>query len=71
MCHQVNSGSGQHSHRADNPTGHHGDCCCGHNRAPRRFPTKEEIREELKEYLKQLKAETRGVEEKLAELGEG
>jgi hypothetical protein len=36
--------------------------------AQRRFPTREEIVKKLEEYLKQLRAEARGVEERLAEL---
>ena len=70
MCHQVSCGCEQHSHGVQNPGWHHGHCCCGHDNVPRRFPTKQEIREELTEYLNQLKAEAKGVEEKLAELGE-
>jgi len=34
----------------------------------RHFPTREEIVEELEEYLKQLRAEAKGVEERIAEL---
>jgi len=47
---------------------HHWGCCCGAGYAPRRFPTREEIIEEMEEYLKQLKAEAKGIEERLAEL---
>jgi len=34
----------------------------------RRFPTRNELISELEEYLKQLKAEMKGVEERIAEL---
>ncbi len=68
MCHQVSCGCEQHSHGVQNPTWHHGNCGCGHSQAIRRFPTKQEIKEELTEYLQQLKAEAKGVEEKLANL---
>jgi hypothetical protein len=37
---------------------------------PRRFLPKEEIIEELEEYLKQLKAEAKGVQDRIAELRE-
>ena len=62
---------------------HHSGCCCydcgchhsgrmhGHGLGEfgqRRFPTREEIIEDLEEYLKQLKAEAKGVEERIAEL---
>jgi len=68
MSHQISCGCEQHSHGIQNLTGHQSHCCCSHNRAPRRFPTKQEVREELTEYLQQLKAEAKGVEEKLAEM---
>jgi len=45
---------------------HHGHGLGGFEQ--RRFPTREEIIEGLEEYLKQLKAEAKGVEERLAEL---
>jgi hypothetical protein len=45
---------------------HHGHGLGGFGQ--RRFPTREEIIEGLEEYLKQLKAEAKGVEERLAEL---
>jgi hypothetical protein len=55
------------------------DCGCHHSGrihhrhgfggfGQRRFPTREEIIAELEEYLKQLKAEAKGVEERIAEL---
>jgi hypothetical protein len=34
----------------------------------RRFPTKEEMIAEMEEYLNQLRAEVKGVEERLVEL---
>ena len=46
---------------------HHGGCCHpGHEL--RRFPTREETIAWMEEYLKQLRAEAKGVEERLAEL---
>ena len=68
MYHQGNCGCEQHSHGGPGPSWHHGHCCCGQDTPHRRFPTKQEIKEELTEYLKQLKAEAKGVEERLADL---
>jgi len=69
MCHHPDYGCEQHSHHAP-PHGwhHHRGCCCGTGYTARRFPTREEIIEELEEYLKQLKAEAKGVEERIAEI---
>jgi len=69
MCHHPDYGCEQHSHHAP-PHGwhHHRGYCCGTGYTPRRFPTREEIIEELEEYLKQLKAEAKGVEERIAEI---
>jgi len=69
MCHQGDCGCDQRFHHAPHRGWHHHwGCCCGPGYAPRRFPTKEEIIEELEEYLKQLRAEAKGVEERIAEL---
>ena len=67
MCYQVACGGGQHAHVPGGGWHHYRGCCCGTGCAQRHFPTREEIIEELEEYLKQLKAEARGVEERLAE----
>ena len=49
--------------------GYHGTGCCSATGHPqRRFPTREEIIAQLEEYLKQLQAESKGVEERIAEL---
>lgn len=69
MYHQVNCGCEHHSHGGPGSSWYHSHCCCGGDTPHRRFPTKQEIKEELTEYLKQLKAEAKGVEEELADLG--
>jgi len=61
MCHQYDC-SGGHHHRG---------CCCGAGYTQRHFPTREESIEELQEYLKQLKAEAKGVEERIADFRKG
>jgi len=68
MCHSAECGCERHARPA--PAYHHqgGCCCCGSGDAPRRFRTREEIAGELEEYLKQLRAEAKGVEERIAEL---
>jgi hypothetical protein len=71
MCHQISCGCEQPFNGIQNFTSHQSHCCCSHNRAPHRFPTRQEVREELTEYLQQLKAEAKGVEEKLAEMETG
>jgi hypothetical protein len=68
MCYQVDCGGGQHARVPRGGWHHHWDCCCAPGYAQRRFPTREEVIEELEEYLKQLRAETKGVEERIAEL---
>jgi len=68
MCNQVNCGCDQPSHGLLDSSRHKSHCGCGQNLPHRRFSTKQEIREELREYLQQLKAEAKGVEEKLADL---
>ena len=77
MCQGANYGFGGHHgdcgyehpgyHATMEQWPHHGGCC--HPRhGLRRFPTREEMIAEMEEYLKQLQAETKGVEEYLAEL---
>ena len=69
MCHHPDYGCEQRLHHAQRPGLHqHWGCRCGPGHAPQRFPAREEIVEELEEYLKQLRAEARGVEERIAEL---
>jgi len=76
MCQGSNYGFGGHQEDCDcGHPGHHGmgeqqhhERCCHPGFGQRRFPTREEIIEGLEEYLKQLKAEVKGVEERLAEL---
>lgn len=71
MCHHPNYGCEQHFYHAYYPSEHHQrGCCCGRDYVPRRFLPKEEIIEELEEYLKQLKAEAKGVQDRIAELRE-
>ena len=69
MCHLVDYGCPHYSYSTLASSRHHGHCGCGQDLPPRRFPKKQEIKEELTEYLQQLKAEAKGVEERLAELG--
>ncbi|RLC66523.1 MAG: hypothetical protein DRH97_06300 [Chloroflexi bacterium] len=69
MYHDSECGCEQHSRQTPQHGMHHQrGCCCGSGYAPRQFPTREEIVEKLEEYLKQLRAEARGVEERIAEL---
>ena len=69
MCHHPNYGCEQHFHHAPQRDWHHRcSCCCGPEYTPRRFLTREEIIEDMEEYLKQLRAEVKGVEERIAEL---
>ena len=67
MCHQIECGCGHHAH-IPAAGWHHWGWCCGTGYASRRFPTRAESIEELEQYLKHLKAEAKGVEERLAEL---
>jgi hypothetical protein len=72
MCHHPDCGCEQHFHHAPPRGWHHRwGCCCRPGYAPRRFPTKEEIIEDLEEYLKQLRAEAKGVEERITDLKKG
>jgi hypothetical protein len=51
------------------------DCGCGGHHGgglmQRRFVSKEEVTNQLEDYLKQLKAEAKGVEERIAEIKKG
>jgi len=68
MCHQVNCGYGQHFRQAPYCGWYHHRVRCSPVCAWRSFPTREETIEELEEYLKQLKAEAKGVEDRITEL---
>ena len=62
-------GHGHSPHHTSGEVGHHqSGCCCGAGHGFRQFPTKEEMIARLEDYLKNLQAETKGVEEHLAEL---
>jgi hypothetical protein len=71
MCHQSDCSGGQHASVLGGGWRHHRGCCCDTGYTQRHFPTKEESIEELQEYLKQLKAEAKGVEERIAEFRKG
>jgi len=63
------SGCGCEMHTNEKSSHHHEGCSCGHHgHSPRRFPTSEEIIQEMEDYLKQLRAEAKGIEERLAEM---
>jgi len=47
---------------------YHWGCCCASGHPFRRFPTREEGVTQLEEYLESLKAEVKGVEERIVEL---
>ena len=69
MCHDTECGCGQHGHHAATSKGtYNSDCSCmpGHGR--RRFFTHKEVIAELEEYLNNLRAEIKGVEERIAQL---
>jgi len=69
MCHSIECGHGYpHRHAPDRASHHHWGCCCGSGYGMRRFRTKKEILAELEEYLEQLQAESKGVEEHIAEI---
>lgn len=69
MCHQSECGCEQHpGHRVGPVLHHRGGCCCGSAQGPRRFISRDEMVKQLDEYLGQIRAETRGVEERIAEL---
>ena len=69
MCHHSECGCEQQVRPAPyHGSRHSGGCCCcvpGHGR---RFRTREEMVEELEGYMDQLKAESKAVEERIAEL---
>ncbi len=69
MCHHHEGGCEQRFHHAPLRDWHHRwGCCCGPMYAPQRLPANEEIVEKLEEYLKRLRAEAKGVEERIADL---
>ena len=62
-------GCGHHGHGGHAAPAHHpAGCCCTEKHGFRRFPNREEQLSSLEEYLEQLKAETKGVEERIAGL---
>jgi len=68
MCHQASCGCESHAHIPGGVTYHHEGCCCDHGHSPRHFPSREELINEMEDYLKQLRAEAKGVEERLTEM---
>ena len=68
MCHLSEYSCAHPTHHVSRGAWHHSWGCCAPSWTPGRIPTREEIIEELEEYLKQLRAETKGVEERIAEL---
>jgi len=69
MCQHAECGCEQHIRHTPVVGWHHqGGCCCGSGYAPRRFASREEVASRLEDYLGQLRAETKGVEERIAEL---
>jgi hypothetical protein len=67
MCHQIECGCGYHA-RIPASGWHHWGWYCGTGYTSQRFPTKQGSIEEPEQYLKQLKAEAKGVEERLGKL---
>ena len=67
MCHTGECGCGHQSHHSPHGMGHRQGHCAG-GFGHRRFFTKEETTAQLEEYLAYLKAETKGLEEHIAEL---
>ena len=65
MCHHADCGCEQHYHYK---RGQHYSCCRDMSYAPRHFRATDEVIMELEEYLKQLKAEVKGIEERILEL---
>lgn len=65
MCHHSDCGCNRHYHYE---MGRHNSCCHDMAYGPRHFRTTEEVIIELEEYLKQLKAEMKGIEERISEL---
>jgi len=69
MCHTSEYGCGYPTHHAPwRVSHHHWGCCCASGHPFRRFPTREEVVTQLEEYLESLKAEVKGVEERIVEL---
>lgn len=68
MFHTGECGCGHQSHHAHHNGGQQHQGCCAGGFGHRRFFTKEEIITQLEEYLAYLKAETKGLEEHIAEL---
>jgi hypothetical protein len=68
MHHQNDCGCGHSGNHIGHKPGHNVGVCCTPGHGRRRFFTKEEIVGELEEYLAELRAEVKGVEERLAEL---
>ena len=68
MHHQNDCGCGHSGHQTRHQWGHNVGGCCMPHHGVRRFFTREEIIAELEEYLTELRAEVKGVEERLAEL---
>ena len=69
MHHDTNCGCGQHGHHEAAGRGtHDNDCCCTHGYGRRRFFSRKEIIAELEEYLNNLRAEIKGVEERITQL---
>jgi len=69
MCHHSDYRCEQHFHHVSHHSGYQqGGCCCSQDCMLRGFPAREEIIKELERYLEQLRAETKGIEERIAEL---
>ena len=68
MFHTGECGYRHQSHHGHHGGGHHQQGCCAGGFRHRRFFTKEETVAQLEEYLAYLKAETKGLEEHIAEL---
>ena len=68
MCHHSDCGCERHTY-IERAYHHHEGCGCGHHGHPlRHFPTREETIQGMEDYLKQLRAEAKGVEERLSEM---
>ena len=68
MCRTDECGCRHQAHHSPQGMGHHQGHCAG-GFEHRRFFTKEETTARLEEYLTYLKAETKGLEEHIAERG--
>ncbi len=67
MYHTVERCYRHHTHHSPHGIGNHQSLCAG-GFGHRRFLTKEETTARLEEYLVYLKAETKGLEEHIAEM---